>query len=53
MTSACNSGVKNAMERFSPRSSASTKALLSRDARKSANDSDVQEDCGVTNGTAH
>ena len=53
MTSACNSGIGNAIERFPPRSSTSTKASLSRVARISAYDSVVQEDYGVPNGTAH
>ena len=51
MTSARNSGVEKAIGKFPPRSSTSTKALLSRVARTSACDSVVQEDCGVPNGT--
>ena len=47
MTSGCDSGVEDAIEKFSPRSNTSTKALLSRVARTSACGSVVQEDCGV------
>ena len=53
MTSAGNSEVENTIERFSHRSSTSTKSLLSRVARTSASDLVVQEDRGVPNGTAH
>ena len=53
MKSASNSGVENAIEIFPPRSSTTTKALLSSVARISAYDSVVQEDCGVPNGTVH
>ena len=53
MKSASNSGVENTCDRFPPRSSTTTKVLLSRVARISAYDSVVQEDCGVPNGTVH